>query len=225
MANSADGIAHSHYLFHTMKKTEARILLAGFTAVVLCVCSIILIDDLLFDRGASPAMAYSSGHGQGSGAAPNEKAAETLADTPKVPFLEDRDLDESPFVTPSQSAVAESGSPSDVQSQDQSSPVPVSDWVENNDADTPVLQPLAMVDSTALPDLSEEQLTALRNLREDFVSAMAGVDQDPTSPEYFERWEAARAAIDERFFTEFGQDAYNEQSIEAFRQAEAGRDN
>jgi len=199
-----------------MKKTEARILLAGFAAAVLCVCSIILIDDLLFD---------SSGHGQGSGAAPNDKAAETLADTPTVPFLEDRDLDESPFVTPSQSAVAESGSPSDVQSQDQSSPVPVSDWVENNDADTPVLQPLAMVDSTALPDLSEEQLTALRNLREDFVSAMAGVDQDPTSPEYFERWEAARAAIDERFFTEFGQDAYNEQSIEAFRQAEAGRDN
>ena len=201
-----------------MKKTEARILLAGFAAAVLCVCSIILIDDLLLDRGASPAMAYSSGHGQGSGAAPNEKAAETLADTPKVPFLEDRDLDESPFVTPSQSA-------SDVQSQDQSSPVPVSDWVENNDADTPVLQPLAMVDSTALPDLSEEQLTALRNLREDFVSAMAGVDQDPTSPEYLERWEAARAAIDERFFTEFGQDAYNAQSIEAFRQAEAGRDN
>ena len=201
-----------------MKKTEARILLAGFAAAVLCVCSIILIDDLLFDRGASPAMAYSSGHGKGSGAAPNEKAAETLADTPTVPFMEDRDLDESRFVTPSQSA-------SDVQSQDQSSPVPVSDWVENNDADTPVLQPLAIVDSAALPDLSEEQLTALRNLREDFVSAMAGVDQDPTSPEYFERWEAARAAIDERFFTEFGQDAYNAQSIEAFRQAEAGRDN
>jgi hypothetical protein len=82
-----------------------------------------------------------------------------------------------------------------------------------------------MVDSTALPDLSEEQLTALRNLREDFMSMMAGVDQDPTSPEYFERWEAARAAIDERFYTEFGQDAYNAQSVEAFRRAQAGRDN
>jgi hypothetical protein len=197
--------------------------LAVASAALVSVSSFILILYLL-DMREDRATPQRSGN---SGPSLEGTTVETTSEGARAPSAEEADQRESWPQSVASSAVTESNTQSGVTSEKQSSRVRDSDRIDNDNRaqETSVLKPLALLDSETLSGLSEEQVTALNNLRQDFVTAIGGANQDPTSPEYFERWEAARAAIDERFLAQFGQDAYNQLSIEAFREAQGASNN
>jgi hypothetical protein len=208
---------------HGITKMKARPLLAVAGVALVSVSSFILILHLL-DMREDRATPQRSGN---SGPSLEGTTAETTSEADRAPSAEEADQRESWPQSVASSAVTEGNPQSGVTSEKQSSRVLESGRPDNNNRaqETPVLKPLALLDSETLSGLSEEQVTALNNLRQDFVTAIGGVNQDPTSPEYFKRWEAARAEIDERFSAQFGQDAYNQLSIQAFREAQGPSNN
>ncbi len=69
--------------------------------------------------------------------------------------------------------------------------------------------PLALREvNWALLELEPDQVAAIEELREQFLARIGGADQDPTDPNYLERWLRAQPEIDEALPGLIGREAY-----------------
>ena len=77
--------------------------------------------------------------------------------------------------------------------------------------------PLIMVNLGDDIRFSEEGASVWTNMQRQFAQAFSRGTLDPSSPEYYERWQEVQAVFDERAQAMFGQDAYNAFSIRRAR--------
>ena len=75
--------------------------------------------------------------------------------------------------------------------------------------------PLALYQPPPEAGWNDEQLDRLVVLREMFAAALGRLEQDPTNPNYRERWIQTQPWIDEQFQTIFGDEAFNRQQRQA----------
>jgi hypothetical protein len=68
--------------------------------------------------------------------------------------------------------------------------------------------PLVFVEPDPSLNLTEKELADLDRLREEFIEAIGGPDQDPSTPDYYQRWERARTVFDGRLKGWFGSGVY-----------------
>ena len=72
------------------------------------------------------------------------------------------------------------------------------------------LVPAAFVQPSADDHFTPEQLDVLNNMRKDFADAMQESRLNANDPAYYDRWKALQADFDDRFRSQFGDEAYNE---------------
>ena len=86
-------------------------------------------------------------------------------------------------------------------------------------ADSPAVGAAQLPSALAPQDPSlqsnDRQAAALQQIQQQFAAAMAGGNQDPSSPEYLQRWQQAQWQSDQLYLQQFGSDAYNLQQIKA----------
>ena len=104
---------------------------------------------------------------------------------------------------------------------------PVAETDESEDLSQPesvisdqVSRPLAFLDPIETESLSEEQISEINFIRQQFVTLLGGIDQDPTDPTYLERWMSAQRLADEEFRSFFGEEAFNQQQLQAITSSE-----
>jgi hypothetical protein len=68
--------------------------------------------------------------------------------------------------------------------------------------------PLVLVQPDSGTHLSDSQLADLETLRAQFAEAVGGPNQDPSDPQYLERWKAARTEFDARVKAWLGSSVY-----------------
>ena len=85
----------------------------------------------------------------------------------------------------------------------------------------PATVPIPLVFQPLDPDtlkLNDQQKVLLERLRQTFVQEIGGANQNPTDPQYLERWEQAQMAADSQLKTVFGKEIYSRYQVEFLRQ-------
>jgi type II secretory pathway component PulC len=93
---------------------------------------------------------------------------------------------------------------------------------ETDFTESEVSTPVAFVDPSPGQALTEEQVTEFDFMRQEFVELVGGANQDPSDPHCLLRWEYARQQLDDEFRAFFGDEAFNQQQLQAV--AVAGQD-
>lgn len=87
------------------------------------------------------------------------------------------------------------------------------------EGEKPPQMPAAMADALPATVRTEEQAAALEKVRADFIEAIGGVDLNPGSPEYRQRWLPAQSDADQRFRLLFGDNAFVQHQLQAAQEA------
>jgi len=83
-----------------------------------------------------------------------------------------------------------------------------------------VSRPVAFLDPVDWESLGEEQIAEINFIRQQFVTLLGGIDQDPADPTYRARWTSAQKLADEEFRSFFGEEAFNQQQLQAITSSE-----
>ena len=84
----------------------------------------------------------------------------------------------------------------------------------------PAMLPAVLVPPSSEEEMTELQATERKKIEETFVADIGGPDQNPSDPEYLERWQSAQEISDDMFRLKFGIEAFLAYNTEAGRRNE-----
>lgn len=85
------------------------------------------------------------------------------------------------------------------------------------DEPEPAKMPLVFAAPDPSLQLDENATARLELLRERFMTEIGGPNQNPTDPQYYDRWQKAQAEVDQQLKIDLGQELYNKLQMSAQR--------